>query len=210
MFEQVCREVIVRHENGLQLMPVSVNFSRQDFDHADVVDRMDEIYEQSGVGKLVEKNFFIIEITEQDVASDPQSCQLQVRKIKDSGYRLWLDDFGSGYSSFSMFSKFKFDLIKYDMELIRHLDDNDGANRLILKDLIHLAKELKIHTLIEGVETEEQLEFVKEIGCELVQGYYYHKPELLAEILFRKQAGGRIRIGETSEERDGMDRKWLE
>ena len=210
MFEQVCREVIVRHENGLQLMPVSVNFSRQDFDHADVVDRMDEIYEQSGVGKLVEKNFFIIEITEQDVASDPQSCQLQVRKIKDSGYRLWLDDFGSGYSSFSMFSKFKFDLIKYDMELIRHLDDNDGANRLILKDLIHLAKELKIHTLIEGVETEEQLEFVKEIGCELVQGYYYHKPEPLAEILFRKQAGGRIRIGETSEERDGMDRKWLE
>lgn len=76
--------------------------------------------------------------------------------------------------------------------------------------MIHLAKELKLHTLIEGVETEEQLEFVKEIGCELVQGYYYHKPEPLAEILFRKQAGGRIRIGETSEERDGMDRKWLE
>jgi diguanylate cyclase (GGDEF)-like protein len=210
MFEQVCREVIVRHENGLQLMPVSVNFSRQDFDHADVVGRMNEIFEETGVGNLVDRDFFIIEITEQDVASDPQSCQLQVRKIKDSGYRLWLDDFGSGYSSFNMFSKFKFDLIKYDMELIRHLDDNDGANRLILKDLIHLAKELKLHTLIEGVETQEQLDFVKEIGCELVQGYYYHKPEPLAEILFRKQAGGSIRIGESLEERVSMNRKWLE
>ena len=210
MFEQVCREVIVRHENGLQLMPVSVNFSRQDFDHADVVGRMNEIYEASGAGKLVDKHFFIIEITEQDVASDPQSCQLQVRRIKDSGYRLWLDDFGSGYSSFNMFSKFRFDLIKYDMELIRHLDDNDGANRLILKDLVHLAKELKLHTLIEGVETEEQLDFVRKIGCELVQGYYYHKPEPLEEILYRKRAGGVIRTGETPEERDRMNRKGFE
>ena len=210
MFEQVCREVIVRHDNGLQLMPVSVNFSRQDFDHADVVGRMNEIYEASGAGKLVDKHFFIIEITEQDVASDPQSCQLQVRRIKDSGYRLWLDDFGSGYSSFNMFSKFRFDLIKYDMELIRHLDDNDGANRLILKDLVHLAKELKLHTLIEGVETEEQLDFVRKIGCELVQGYYYHKPEPLEEILYRKRAGGVIRTGETPEERDRMNRKGFE
>jgi diguanylate cyclase (GGDEF)-like protein len=210
MFEQVCREVTLRHENGLPLMPVSVNFSRQDFDHTDIVGRMNEIYEESGVGKLVDKNFFIIEITEQDVASDPQSCQLQVRKIKDSGYRLWLDDFGSGYSSFDMFSKFKFDLIKYDMELIRHLDDNDGANRLVLKELVHLAKELKLHTLIEGVETEEQLAFVREIGCELVQGYYYHKPEPLEEILFRLHAGGTIKTCETQEERDRLNRKWFE
>jgi EAL domain-containing protein (putative c-di-GMP-specific phosphodiesterase class I) len=210
MFEQVCREVTLRHENGLPLMPVSVNFSRQDFDHTDIVGRMNEIYEESGVGKLVDKNFFIIEITEQDVASDPQSCQLQVRKIKDNGYRLWLDDFGSGYSSFDMFSKFKFDLIKYDMELIRHLDDNDGANRLVLKELVHLAKELKLHTLIEGVETEEQLAFVREIGCELVQGYYYHKPEPLEEILFRLHAGGTIKTCETQEERDRLNRKWFE
>lgn len=210
MFEQVCREVIIRHENGLQLLPVSVNFSRQDFDHADVVGRMNEIYEESGAGKLVGKDYFIIEITEQDVASDPESCQLQVRKIKDSGYRLWLDDFGSGYSSFSMFSRIKFDLVKYDMELIRHLDDNDGANRLILKGLIRLAKELKLHTLIEGVETEQQLDFVKEIGCELAQGYYYHKPEPLDEILFRIHSGGPMKTGETREERIRLNGKWFE
>ena len=210
MFEHVCREIVVRHENGLQLMPVSVNFSRQDFDHADVVSRMDEIFETSGAGKLVDKSCLIVEITEQDVASDPENCQTQVRKIRDSGYRLWLDDFGSGYSSLGMFSRFRFDLIKFDMELIRHLDDNGGANRLILKELLHLAKELKLHTLIEGVETEEQLNFVKEVGGELAQGYYYHRPEPLAEILFRKRAGGTIRIGETREERENWNSKWFE
>ena len=71
---------------------------------------MNEIYEKSGAAQFVDKSYFIIEITEQEVAADPESCQLQVRRIKENGYRLWLDDFGSGYSSFNMFSKFTFDL----------------------------------------------------------------------------------------------------
>ena len=207
MFSQVCKEVSIRFDNGLPLIPVSVNFSRQDFDHTDIVGRMNEIYEKSGAAQFVDKSYFIIEITEQEVAADPESCQLQVRRIKENGYRLWLDDFGSGYSSFNMFSKFTFDLIKFDMDLIRHLDDNNGANRLILKDLVHLAKALKLHTLIEGVETEEQLEFIKEIGCELVQGFYYHKPESLDEILFRIRSGDLPNVCETPEERDEMNRK---
>jgi EAL domain-containing protein (putative c-di-GMP-specific phosphodiesterase class I) len=109
-----------------------------------------------------------------------------------------------------MFSKFSFDLIKYDMDLIRHLDDNGGANRLILKDLIHLAKALKLHTLIEGVETQEHLDFVREIGCELVQGYYYHRPESLEMILFRIRGGDTVQPCETPEERDRLNRKWFE
>ena len=210
MFEQVCREVRIRFENSLPLMPVSVNFSRQDFDHADVVDRMNEIYETSGAAQYVDKSYFIVEVTEQDVAVDPESCRQQLGRIKENGYRLWLDDFGSGYSSFNMFSRFQFDLIKYDMEMIRHLDDNNGANRLILKDLVHLAKALRLHTLMEGVETKEQIDFVREIGCELVQGFYYQKPEPLDEILFRIRGGDMIRECETPEEREAMNRKWLD
>ena len=209
MFEQVCRDVRIRKENGLPLMPVSVNFSRQDFDHTDVVGRMNEIYEQSGAAQYVDRSYFIVEVTEQEVAADPESCQLQLRRIRENGYSIWLDDFGSGYSSFNMFSKFRFELIKYDMEMIRHLDDNDGANRLILRDLVHLAKALKLHTLIEGVETKEQLEFAREIGCEFVQGFYYQKPEPLDEILFRIQSGDAIKPCETPEEREEMNRKWL-
>lgn len=143
MFGQVCRDARIRKENGLPLMPVSVHFSRQDFDHTDVVGRMNGIYEKSGADQYVDRSYFIVEVTEQEVAADPESCQLQLRRIRENGYSIWLDDFGSGYSSFNMFSKFRFELIKYDMEMIRHLDDNDGANRLILRDLVHLAKALK-------------------------------------------------------------------
>jgi EAL domain-containing protein (putative c-di-GMP-specific phosphodiesterase class I) len=209
MFEQVCREVQIRKDNGLPLIPVSVNFSRQDFDHTDVVDRMNEIYERSGASDYVDKSYFIVEITEQELAADPESCQLQLRRISENGYRIWLDDFGSGYSSFNMFSKFRFGLIKYDMEMIQHLDDNNGANRLILKDLVHLAKALKLHTLIEGVETKEQLDFAREIGCELVQGFYFQKPESLEEILFRIRGGDIVRPCETPEEREELNRKWF-
>ena len=209
MFEQVCRDVQVRNDNGLPLIPVSVNFSRQDFDHTDVVGRMNEIYEKSGADQYVDRSYFIVEVTEQEVAADPESCQLQLRRIRENGFGIWLDDFGSGYSSFNMFSKFRFELIKYDMEMIRHLDDNDGANRLILRDLVHLAKALKLHTLIEGVETKAQLDFAREIGCEFVQGFYYQKPESLDEVLFRIRSGDAIRPCETPEEREAMNRKWL-
>lgn len=210
MFEQVCRDVQIRKENGLPLLPVSVNFSRQDFDHTDVVNRMNAIYERSGAAQYVDKSYFIVEVTEQEVAADPEGCQLQIRSLRENGYRIWLDDFGSGYSSFNMFSKFRFELVKFDMELIRHLDDNDGANRLILRDLVHLCKAMKLHTLIEGVETKEQLDFVKEIGCEFVQGFYYHKPEPLDEVLFRLRNKGLFRPCETPEEREKMDRKAFE
>ena len=164
MFEEVCREVKIRHEKGLPLVPVSVNFSRQDFDHANILDEMNRIYDEYGMDQYVDKSYSIVEITEQDLATGEDNLHEQLRRIRENRYKLWLDDFGSGYSAINMFSQFEFDLIKYDMELMRHLDDNGGVNRLILKELVYVAGKLGIHILIEGVETEDQLMFVKEIG----------------------------------------------
>jgi EAL domain-containing protein (putative c-di-GMP-specific phosphodiesterase class I) len=131
----------------------------------------------------------------------------QLRLLRDNGYRIWLDDFGSGYSSLSMFSHYDFDLVKFDMDLLRHLDDKGGINRILLKDLMQMVRELKLHTLIEGVETEEQLEFVKSIGCELGQGFYFDKPHPLDDILFRIQHGESVKICETDEERRELNSK---
>lgn len=209
MFEQVCREFIKRHENNLPLTPVSVNFSRQDFDHVDVVGKMNRLYEEYGIDRIADKSFFIVEITEQDLASGPKLLEEQMREIHKNGYRLWLDDFGSGYSAINMFSRFSFDLIKFDMELLRHLDDNGGANRVILREMMNIARKLGSHTLVEGVENEEQLEFMRQIGCELVQGYYYHKPEPLDDILFRTRNGMKIKMCETRQERDECERVWM-
>ncbi len=210
MFEQVCREIPIRQEHGLPLLPVSINISRQDFDYVDMVEKMNELCERYVISQYVDKSYFIIEITEQEIAANPEQCRIQMRRIKESGYRLWLDDFGSGYSSFNMFSQFQFDLIKYDMEMIRHLDDNNGANRLILKELVRLAKGLKLHTLIEGIETEEHLAFVKEIGCELAQGFLFHKPTSLDEILFHQKERSTGMLYETPEERQALNREWFD
>ena len=201
MLEQVCREIPIRKENGLPLVPVSINFSRQDFDHVDVVGTMNELYDQFGLEQYVDKSYFAVEITEQDVAVGKENFLCQLESIRENGYQLWLDDFGSGYSAINMFSQCRFDLIKYDMDLIRHLDDNGGANRLILKELVYVAKKLKLLTLTEGVENEEQMQFLRDIGCELVQGYYYYRPEPLDEILFRIHGGMKVKDCETQEER---------
>ena len=192
VFEQVCREVWVRHENDLPLVPVSVNFSWQDFDYEDIVAKMNELYEQYHLADLVDKSYFIVEITEQDLAVETERVREQLKQIRENGYRVWLDDFGSGYSAINVFSRFDFDLIKYDMELMRHLDDKGGVNRVILEELVHLAKRFGLHTLTEGVETKEQLAFLEEIGCELAQGFYFHKPESLDETLARIRSGQRI------------------
>ena len=210
IFEQVCREVRIRHENGLPLVPVSVNFSRQDFDYADIIAKMNELYEKYRLADLIDKSYFIIEITEQDLAHGKEKLREQLKQIRENGYRLWLDDFGSGYSAINVFSQFDFDLIKYDMELIRNLDVKGGVNRIILEELVTLSKRFRLHTLVEGVETEEQMAFVKKIGCELVQGFYLHKPESLDEILAKIQSGDPIKECETKEENMKFNKEWFE
>ncbi len=189
------------------MMPISVNFSRQDFDHADIVNEMNKIYEKHGMDQYVDKSYFIVEITEQDIAVGTDTLRQQLQDIRKNGYQLWLDDFGSGYSAINMFSRFDFDLVKYDMDLLRNLDEHNGVNRIILKELVHVARKLGMHTLIEGLETKDQLSFVKDIGCELAQGFYYHKPEPLDETLFRLGNGDNMKDYETPYERHIMNKK---
>ena len=209
MFEQVCKEVIIRVDNNLPLVPVSVNFSRQDFDHADILKELNRLYDKYNMAKYVDKSYFIIEITEQDIEKGAQSFSEQLKNIRENNYGLWLDDFGSGYSAISSFSKYEFDLIKFDMNLVKNLEDKDGINQILLEEMVQLAKRLGIHTLIEGMETPEQLEFIKQIGCELVQGYYYHKPDPLEDILKYVELNG-IEECETEEERIAFNKKWFE
>ena len=94
------------------------------------------------------------------------------------------------------------------MDFLLNLDTKNGINRTILKGLVQLSREFGIHTLIEGVETEQQYGFVKEIGCELAQGYYFHKPESLNETLARIRSGGVAKDCETKEEREEYRRLW--
>ncbi len=194
IFEQVCREISIRHENGLTLVPVSVNFARQDFDHVDMVAELNRIVDSYEIDRFgIGKDFFIIEITEQDMATAPERFYQQLAALRADGFRVWLDDFGSAYSSLNVFSKIDVDLIKFDMDLVRNMDGKNNVNREILKAITGMCRKLGIHTLAEGVETEKQKEFLIQIGCELSQGYLYHRPEPLEQVLYKKQNGHRQR-----------------
>ena len=209
MMEQVCREIPVRVSRGLPLVPVSINFSAQDFDYVDIPGQLNALYERYDVRRYVDRKYFIIEITEQDMATATERFYDQLRQIRRDGFKLWLDDFGSGYSSLNVFSRFDVDLIKFDMELLKNLDDHRGANRRILRAMVEVARQLGIHTLVEGMETEEQRQFLNEIGCELAQGFLFHRPEPLDAILRRLDAGHIPGLCETAEEREAHIARWL-
>lgn len=89
--------------------------------------------------------------------------------------KILLDDFGSGFSSFGMLQDYNFDILKIDMSFIRKLEENPKT-KSIVRSIIGMAHELDIKTVAEGVETEEQLNFLKENGCDYIQGYYYSRP----------------------------------
>ena len=119
-----------------------------------------------------------------------------------------MDDFGSGYSSLNVFSNFDIDLIKFDMNLLMNLDSRNGANRVIIKAMIDVAHKLGIHTLCEGMETEEQRQFLLDAGCELGQGYFYHIPESLDTILDRLHKNIPIPKWESENERNEREKSW--
>jgi len=209
MFEAVCKEIKIRYDEGLPLLPVSINFSRQDFDYIDVIEEINKIYDKYDISQYgIDKSYFIIEITEQGLSKATDKFHEQLKKIRENGYKLWVDDFGSGYSSLNVFSSFDIDLIKFDMSLLINLDAHNGVNRVILKGMIDIAHKLGIHTLCEGMETEEQKNFLLNAGCELGQGFFYHRPESLDTILERLHKDIPIPKWESEKERQAQDNNW--
>ncbi len=178
MLENVCAEVHKRESLGFTIVPVSINFSGQDFDRPDLAEKISEIVDRHGIPH----EFIIIEITEQTIAEGEERFRNSMENLTAAGFKIWVDDFGSGYSSLNVFGKYHFDLIKFDMELIRSLDANKGANRFIIKAIIGVARQLGIHTLGEGVEEKSQLDFLREAGCGRAQGFYFKKPAKLDDI----------------------------
>ena len=205
MVEQICREFSVREAAGLPLIPVTVNLSAQDFDHADMPAELDRILEKYGL----DHDRLIVEITEQDLAQGTEHFARQLADIRRRGFRLWIDDFGSGYSSLNVFSRFDIDRIKFDTELLRHLDEKNGANRRILRAFTNVCRELGVHTLCEGVETEAQWEFLKEIDCEMAQGFFFWRPQPVEAAVQMARDKGKTTNFETRAEREDTEIRWL-
>lgn len=188
VLEQVLEKINMQKTVGLHIVPHSVNLSRNDFDSCDIVNEICKRVDAAGISR----KFITIEITESVIGRDFSFMKDQVERFKKLGFPVWMDDFGSGYSSLDVLQSIQFDLLKFDMSFMRKL--NEGENgRIILTELMKMASALGVGTVCEGVETEEQVRFLCEIGCSKLQGYYFCKAIPFEQLLDRYKKG--IQIG---------------
>ena len=172
---------------GLHLVPNSVNLSRTDFEVCDIVEEISNRVDAAGIPR----NLLTIEITESIIGEKFEFMKEQIERFQKLGFKVWMDDFGSGYSSLDLLQDIHFDLIKFDMRFMRQFNQKPES-RVILTELMRMAVSLNTETVAEGVETAEQVEFLSEIGCTKLQGYYFCKPIPLVTIIERYEKGVQI------------------
>lgn len=180
MLEQVCAKLREWMDAGLQAVPIAVNQSRKLFYQSSYLSDLRKTLENY----RIDPSMIILEVTESVVAENTGEITQLLQKLHDMGFTISMDDFGSGYSSLNILSEFPIDELKLD-KVFLEARKNRIRKESVMKNVVRLAKELHIATVVEGVETEEQVEFVKEIGCDIAQGYYFAKPMTMER--FEKQ-----------------------
>lgn len=173
MWEAVCAILQKWIAQGREPIPISVNASRMDFDDADLPQRIGEMVDAYGVPP----ELLHFEVTESAYTDNPRKIIAAISTLRDMGFLIEMDDFGSGYSSLNMLSELPIDLLKLDMRFVQ----NDGGllptgKRSILSFIVSLSKWLHLPTIAEGVETKEDVELLRAMGCNYIQGYYFAKP----------------------------------
>ena len=169
ILRQVCARIRRSATEGRTPVPVSVNLSRLDFFLCDIFEAVDGI-----VGEYeLPHDMIYFEITESVMAEQKDMMLGIVEKFRNAGYQIWMDDFGSAYSSLNVLKEYSFNEIKMDMGFMRPFNQK---SKRIATAVVEMAKSLEIHTLAEGVENEEQVRYMRNIGCEKVQGYFFGRP----------------------------------
>ena len=168
VFREVCAKQRSFKDKGYKIFPISVNLSRASLYSSNLVERYREIADRIGVTP----DMVPIEITESATVDDGP-IQILTEKFHNAGFPLHMDDFGTGYSSLSSLNRLHFDTLKLDKSLIDYIG-NSGGDQLI-KHTIALAKDLGMHVTAEGVEEQEQVEFLQQLGCDSIQGFFYSR-----------------------------------
>lgn len=166
-----CRQAKAWQEAGLPEITISVNVSARQFNEADWVDRVAHALQESGL----EARYLELELTESLIMQDVKKAVATMYQLEALGVRLAIDDFGTGYSSLSSLKSFPVDRLKIDKSFVQDLPE-DGDDRAIAAAIISLAQKLDLKVIAEGVETAGQVAFLRESGCDEIQGYFLSKP----------------------------------
>lgn len=173
----VIRKACAETKDKLPGLSVSVNISAIEFQASDLAERIKELLHETGL----ESNRLEIEVTENVTLSDPEKTLQTMKSLKKMGVRILIDDFGTGYASLSYLRKFQFDGLKLDKSFIFTLGDSP-QNQSVVEKIIDLGKAYSMAVTAEGVETAEQLSFLKENKCDEVQGYLLGKPAAITDL----------------------------
>ena len=185
MLRKVFEDISRLKAAGEPVVPVSVNLSRLDFELCDVFRITEECRAEFGV----EAGMIDIEITESTLNENALYLLDAIQMFRDAGYRVWVDDFGSGYSALNSLLDYEFEVLKLDLEFLRTYDEHSRAGVLI-ENVVRMAHGMGVETLQEGVEREEHMELLRSIGCEMAQGYYFGRPMSLEESRAATRAKG--------------------
>jgi EAL domain-containing protein (putative c-di-GMP-specific phosphodiesterase class I) len=180
---KVCKDMHDLMAQNLPVVPVSVNFSRLDFIMCDMLKVVEDAVEENDIPR----DFIHVEITESMIVSDEELMSRVINQFRNAGYEVWMDDFGSGYSSLTLLKDYQFDLLKMDMRFLSTFNDKSKS---ILRSTITMAKDIGIKTLAEGVETKEHFQFLRDNGCDKIQGYYFGKPEPIQDMMKHMEEKG--------------------
>ena len=172
----VCHQIKTWQKEGISLIPISINVSAQSFLLKDFILNVQKIIEEAQIdGKWIE-----IEITETSFLDNQSSVESTINKLKDLGLKVSLDDFGRGYSSLAYLTQFKVDILKIDKYFVQNVTTNH-SNASVVRSVIQLAHGLGMKVVAEGVETIEELKFLKQQECDEIQGYIFSKPVPVSE-----------------------------
>ena len=171
MLELVCKNMRKVLDEGGKIVPTSINFSRGDFSLINIPEEVIKITKKYRISP----EFLHVEVTESALLEEKADLPQAMRELRKNGFAVWLDDFGSGYSSFNAIKDYAFDVVKLDMEFLKGFDKNEKS-KPVIDSVIKMSDSVGMGTLCEGVETKEQMEFLKKIGCERLQGYLFSKP----------------------------------
>ena len=165
-----CKQWSEARDLGINV-PFGINLSRLDFELCDIYANVRAIMQRYDVP--VEQVH--IEVTESAASRSKELVGRGVHRFREAGFSVYMDDFGTGYSSLTSLVRLPFDVVKFDKELLDRIAEDERA-RVVLADLITTAKRLGLMTLCEGIEDEDELLFLKAVGCEKAQGYYFSRP----------------------------------
>lgn len=177
VFEEVCSNIRKWLDSGYDVVPVSVNVSRIHFLNNNFVSDYKKIREKYGISK----NLVEVEITESVVccSGNEEEVFTVMRKFRDDGFEISMDDFGSGYSCLGLLKEMPIDTLKLDRLFLNNIEEDNS--KIIVSNIVNMAKNLNLNVVSEGVETNMQVDFLKNIGCDMAQGFIFAKPKPMDE-----------------------------